>query len=38
PAPEADTWDEIVEAMMEVAPNTVEGVNQRVTELNTTVR
>ncbi|GKC25277.1 hypothetical protein Tco_1027427 [Tanacetum coccineum] len=34
----ADTWDEIVEAMMEIAPTTVEGVNQRVTELDTTVR
>ncbi|GJT84962.1 putative reverse transcriptase domain-containing protein [Tanacetum coccineum] len=30
--------DEIVEAMMEIAPNTLEGVNQRVTELATTVR
>ncbi|GKC52950.1 hypothetical protein Tco_1075695, partial [Tanacetum coccineum] len=28
-----DTWDEIVEAMLEVAPTTLEGVNQRVTEL-----
>ncbi|GKD04712.1 hypothetical protein Tco_1179686 [Tanacetum coccineum] len=33
-----DTWDEIVEAMLEVAPNTLEGVNQRVIELATTVR
>ncbi|GJR53103.1 hypothetical protein Tco_1403624 [Tanacetum coccineum] len=33
-----DTWDEIVEAMLEVAPTTLEGVNQRVTELATTVR
>ncbi|GJU67884.1 hypothetical protein Tco_1254143 [Tanacetum coccineum] len=38
PALEFDTWDEIVEAMMEVAPTTLEGVNQRVTELDTTVR
>nr|GFA82727.1 hypothetical protein [Tanacetum cinerariifolium] len=34
----ANTWDEIVEAMMEIAPTTLEGVNQRVTELATTVR
>ncbi|GKF21243.1 hypothetical protein Tco_0069881 [Tanacetum coccineum] len=33
-----DTWDEIVEAMMEIAPTTLEGVNQRVIELATTVR
>ncbi|GJS13818.1 hypothetical protein Tco_0408290 [Tanacetum coccineum] len=33
-----DTWDEIVEAMLEVAPTTLEGVNQRVTELATNVR
>ncbi|GJU52760.1 hypothetical protein Tco_1226474 [Tanacetum coccineum] len=33
-----DTWDEIVEAMLEVASTTLEGVNQRVTELATTVR
>ncbi|GKB65593.1 hypothetical protein Tco_0921779 [Tanacetum coccineum] len=33
-----DTWDKIVEAMLEVAPTTLEGVNQRVTELATTVR
>ncbi|GJX31444.1 hypothetical protein Tco_0241299 [Tanacetum coccineum] len=38
PTPEADTWDEIVEAMLEVAPTTLEGVDQRVTELDTTVR
>ncbi|GJU35490.1 hypothetical protein Tco_1183844, partial [Tanacetum coccineum] len=38
PTPEADTWDEIVEAMMEIAPTTLEGVDQRVTELDTTVR
>ncbi|GKD37803.1 hypothetical protein Tco_1258010 [Tanacetum coccineum] len=33
-----DTWDEIVEVMLEVAPTTLEGVNQRVTELATTIR
>ncbi|GJU69944.1 putative reverse transcriptase domain-containing protein [Tanacetum coccineum] len=33
-----ETWDEIVEAMLEIAPTTLEGVNQRVTELATTVR
>ncbi|GJW80028.1 hypothetical protein Tco_0144003 [Tanacetum coccineum] len=36
--PAVDTWDEIVEAMMEIAPTTLEGVDQRVTELDTTVR
>ncbi|GJU93387.1 hypothetical protein Tco_1318143 [Tanacetum coccineum] len=38
PTPEADTWDEIVEAMLEVAPTTLEGADQRVTELDTTIR
>ncbi|GJV08592.1 putative reverse transcriptase domain-containing protein [Tanacetum coccineum] len=38
PTPVIDTWDEIVEAMMEIAPTTLEGVDQRVTELDTTVR
>ncbi|GJV04046.1 hypothetical protein Tco_1337615 [Tanacetum coccineum] len=38
PTPAMDTWDEIVEAMMEIAPTTLEGVDQRVTELDTTVR
>ncbi|GJS88927.1 hypothetical protein Tco_0771563 [Tanacetum coccineum] len=33
-----DTWDEMVEAMQEIAPTTLEGVNQRVTDLITTVR
>nr|GFB52107.1 reverse transcriptase domain-containing protein [Tanacetum cinerariifolium] len=33
-----DTWDEIVEKMMEIARTTLEGVNERVTELDTTVR
>ncbi|GJW09534.1 hypothetical protein Tco_1575361 [Tanacetum coccineum] len=36
PTPALDTWDEIVEAMMEIAPTTLEGVDQRVTELDTT--
>ncbi|GJZ77315.1 hypothetical protein Tco_0641987, partial [Tanacetum coccineum] len=27
--PAVDTWDEIVEAMMEIAPTTLEGVDQR---------
>ncbi|GKE68241.1 hypothetical protein Tco_1526313, partial [Tanacetum coccineum] len=38
PASEADTWDEIVEAMLEVAPTTLEGVDQRVIELDITVK
>ncbi|GJW38314.1 putative ribonuclease H-like domain-containing protein [Tanacetum coccineum] len=38
PTPEADAWDEIVEAMMEITPTTLEGVDQRVTKLDTTVR
>ncbi|GKC97572.1 hypothetical protein Tco_1167847, partial [Tanacetum coccineum] len=38
PTPTIDTWDKIVEAMMEIAPTTLEGVDQRVTELDTTVR
>nr|GFC40060.1 hypothetical protein [Tanacetum cinerariifolium] len=33
-----DTWDEIVDNMMEIAPTTLEGVNERVTELDSTVR
>nr|GEX01014.1 putative reverse transcriptase domain-containing protein [Tanacetum cinerariifolium] len=33
-----DTWDEIVDTLMEIAPTTLEGVEQRVTELDTTVR
>nr|GEV47674.1 putative reverse transcriptase domain-containing protein [Tanacetum cinerariifolium] len=32
------TWDEIVDKMIEIAPTTLEGVNERVTELDTTVR
>ncbi|GJR16047.1 hypothetical protein Tco_0798699 [Tanacetum coccineum] len=28
PTPEVDTWDEIVEAMMDIAPTTLEGVDQ----------
>nr|GEX75846.1 putative reverse transcriptase domain-containing protein [Tanacetum cinerariifolium] len=31
-----DTWDDLVGAIQETAPTTVEGVNQRVTELSTT--
>ncbi|GJZ57183.1 hypothetical protein Tco_0612677, partial [Tanacetum coccineum] len=38
PTLEADAWDEIVEAMMEIAPTTLEWVDQRVTKLDTTVR
>ncbi|GKF06095.1 hypothetical protein Tco_0036763, partial [Tanacetum coccineum] len=38
PTPEADAWDDIVEAMMEIAPTTLEGVDQRVTEFDNTVR
>ncbi|GKF86085.1 hypothetical protein Tco_0253912 [Tanacetum coccineum] len=38
PTPAIDTWDEIVEAIMEITPTTLEGVDQRVTELDTTVR
>nr|GEZ40638.1 hypothetical protein [Tanacetum cinerariifolium] len=33
-----DTWDEIVDMMMEIALTTLEVVNERVTELDTTVR
>nr|GEV03229.1 reverse transcriptase domain-containing protein [Tanacetum cinerariifolium] len=33
-----DTWDEIVDKMMEIAPTTLEGVNERVAKLDTTVR
>nr|GEZ13999.1 hypothetical protein [Tanacetum cinerariifolium] len=33
-----DTWDKIVDKMMEIASTTLEGVNERVTELDTTVR
>nr|GEU89275.1 hypothetical protein [Tanacetum cinerariifolium] len=33
-----DTWDEIVDTLMEMAPTTLEGVNERVIELDTTVR
>ncbi|GJY96552.1 putative reverse transcriptase domain-containing protein [Tanacetum coccineum] len=38
PTPEADTWNEIVKAMMEVAPDhNFEGVDQKLTELDTTI-
>nr|GEX76200.1 putative reverse transcriptase domain-containing protein [Tanacetum cinerariifolium] len=33
-----DTLDEIVNTLMKIAPTTLEGVNQRVIELNTTLR
>nr|GEU44592.1 putative reverse transcriptase domain-containing protein [Tanacetum cinerariifolium] len=33
-----NTWDEIVDTLMEIAPTTLEGVNDRVTELDTIVR
>nr|GEW29559.1 putative reverse transcriptase domain, retroviral aspartyl protease [Tanacetum cinerariifolium] len=33
-----DTWDEIVDTLMEIALTTIEGVNERVTELDTTIR
>ncbi|GJY96246.1 hypothetical protein Tco_0512607 [Tanacetum coccineum] len=32
-----DTWDDLVGAIQEIAPTTLKGVNQRVTELVTTV-
>ncbi|GJW70107.1 hypothetical protein Tco_0127024 [Tanacetum coccineum] len=32
-----DTWDDLVGAIKEIAPTTLEGVNQRVTNLSTTV-
>nr|GEY63418.1 hypothetical protein [Tanacetum cinerariifolium] len=33
-----NTWDEIVNTLMEIAPTTLEGVDQGVTKLDTTVR
>nr|GEY22072.1 putative reverse transcriptase domain-containing protein [Tanacetum cinerariifolium] len=33
-----NTWDEIVDTLMEMASTTLEGVNERVTELDTTIR
>nr|GEW53000.1 hypothetical protein [Tanacetum cinerariifolium] len=33
-----ETCDEIVDKMMKISPTTLEGVNERVTELETTVR
>nr|GEU62455.1 hypothetical protein [Tanacetum cinerariifolium] len=33
-----DTWDEIVDTLMEIAVTTLKGVNERVIELDTTVR
>ncbi|GJY02138.1 hypothetical protein Tco_0360290 [Tanacetum coccineum] len=32
-----DTWDDLVGAIQEIAPTTLEGVNQRVIELATTI-
>ncbi|GKG33567.1 hypothetical protein Tco_0433726, partial [Tanacetum coccineum] len=32
-----DTWDDLVGAIQEIAPTILEGVNQRVIELATTV-
>ncbi|GJZ38308.1 putative reverse transcriptase domain-containing protein [Tanacetum coccineum] len=32
-----DTWDDLVGAIQEIAPTTLEGVNQRVIELSSTV-
>ncbi|GJR07025.1 hypothetical protein Tco_0530009 [Tanacetum coccineum] len=32
-----DTWDDLVRAIEEIVPTTLEGVNQRVTNLSTTV-
>nr|GEV12098.1 reverse transcriptase domain-containing protein [Tanacetum cinerariifolium] len=36
PSTARDTWDDLVGAIQETAPTTVEGVNRRVTELSTT--
>nr|GEU87158.1 hypothetical protein [Tanacetum cinerariifolium] len=33
-----DTWDEIVDTLIEIDPTTLEGVKERVTKLDTTVR
>nr|GEX95450.1 hypothetical protein [Tanacetum cinerariifolium] len=33
-----DTWDKIVDTLMEITSSTLEGVNQRVTKLDTIVR
>nr|GEU93264.1 hypothetical protein [Tanacetum cinerariifolium] len=33
-----DTWGEIVDTLMQIALTTLEGVNERVTELDTIVR
>nr|GEV42526.1 putative reverse transcriptase domain-containing protein [Tanacetum cinerariifolium] len=33
-----DMWDGIVDNLIEITPTTLEGVNERVTELDTTVR
>nr|GEZ83183.1 putative reverse transcriptase domain-containing protein [Tanacetum cinerariifolium] len=33
-----DTWDELVGAIEEIAPTTLQGVNQRITDLSTAVK
>nr|GEU63013.1 reverse transcriptase domain-containing protein [Tanacetum cinerariifolium] len=33
-----DTWDEIVDTLIEITPTTLKGVDQRVRELDTTIR
>nr|GEY50581.1 reverse transcriptase domain-containing protein [Tanacetum cinerariifolium] len=33
-----DTWDEIVDTLIKIALSTLDGVDQRVTELDTTIR
>nr|GEX19682.1 putative reverse transcriptase domain-containing protein [Tanacetum cinerariifolium] len=33
-----DMWDEIVDTLIEIAPTTLEGVNERVTQIDTTIR
>nr|GEU34420.1 putative reverse transcriptase domain-containing protein [Tanacetum cinerariifolium] len=33
-----NTWDVIVDTLIEIAPTTLDGVNQRVIELDTTIR
>nr|GFA84625.1 hypothetical protein [Tanacetum cinerariifolium] len=33
-----DPWDEIVDTLIEIAPTTLDGVDQRVTELDTIIR
>nr|GEZ11537.1 hypothetical protein [Tanacetum cinerariifolium] len=33
-----NTWDKIVDTLMEITPTSLEGVNERVTKLDTTIR